>query len=92
MPDFQVEDLDISPDEFVYACNKREIKELIDTLVEENHISKNDIITGKTERSRANSSDIIFDNNLDTISRNRLHLTIEEEEMINKLAERFKFL
>ena len=92
MPDFQVEDLDISPDEFVYACNKREIKELIDTLVEENHISKNDIITGKTERSRANSSDIIFDNNLDAISRNRLHLTIEEEEMINKLAERFKFL
>lgn len=92
MPDFQVEDLDISPDEFVYACNKREIKELIDTLVEENHISKNDVITGKTERSRANSSDIIFDNNLDAISRNRLHLTIEEEEMINKLAERFKFL
>jgi hypothetical protein len=92
MPDFSVEDLDISPDEFVYACNKREIKELIDALVEENHISKNDVITGKTERSRANSSDIIFDNNLDAISRNRLHLTIEEEEMINKLAERFKFL
>ena len=92
MPDFQVEDVDISPDEFVYACNKREIKELIDTLVEENHISKNDVITGKTERSRANSSDIIFDNNLDAISRNRLHLTIEEEEMINKLAERFKYL
>ena len=91
MPDFSVEDLDISPDEFVYACNKREIKELIDALVEENHISKNDVITGKTERSRANSSDIIFDNNLDALSRNRWHLTLEEEEMINKLAERFKY-
>jgi hypothetical protein len=92
MPDFAVDDLDISPDEYVYACSKREIKELIDTLVEENHISKNDVITGKTERSRANSSDIIFDNNLDAISRNRLYLSLEEEEMINKLAERFKFL
>ena len=92
MPDFSVEDVDISPDEFVYACSKKEIKELIDTLVEENHISKNDVIAYRTQRSGPNSSDIIFDNNLDAISRNRLHLTIEEEEMINKLAERFKFL
>lgn len=92
MPDFSVDDLDISPDEYVYACSKREIKELIDTLVEENHISKNDVITGKTERSRANALDIMFDNNLDAISRNRLYLSLEEEEMINKLAERFKFL
>ena len=92
MPDFQVEDLDISPDEFVYACNKREIKELIDTLVEENHISKNDVTAYRTQRSGPNSSDIIFDNNLDAISRNRLYLSLEEEEMINKLAQRFKYL
>jgi hypothetical protein len=92
MPDFQVEDIDIDPSEYVYACNKREIKELIDTLVEEGHISKNDVTDYRTQRSGPNASDIIFDNNLDVLSRNRLYLTIEEEEMINKLAERFKYL
>ena len=92
MPDFQVEDVDVSPDEFVYACSKREIKELIDTLIEENHIVKNDVVAYRTQRSGPNPLDIIFDNNLDAISRNRLYLTLEEEEMINKLAERFKHL
>lgn len=92
MPDFQVEDVDVSPDEFVYACNKREIKELIDTLIEENHIVKNDVVAYRTHRSGPNALDIIFDNNLDAISRNRLYLTLEEEEMINKLGERFRYL
>ena len=92
MPDFQVEDVDVSPDEFVYACNKREIKELIDTLIEENHIVKNDVVAYRTQRSGPNALDIIFDNNLDAISRNRLYLTLEEEEMINKLGERFRYL
>ena len=92
MPDFQVEDVDVSPDEFVYACNKREIKELIDTLIEENHIVKNDVVAYRTQRSGPNALDIIFDNNLDAISRNRLYLTLEEEEMISKLGERFRYL
>lgn len=92
MPDFQVEDVDVSPDEFVYACNKREIKELIDTLIEENHIVKNDVVAYRTQRSGPNALDIIFDNNLDAISRNRLYLTSEEEEMINKLGQRFRYL
>lgn len=92
MPDFAVDDLDISPDEFVYACSKKEIKELIDTLIEENHIVKNDVVAYRTQRSGPNSSDITFDNSLDAISRNRLYLSLDEEEMINKLAQRFKYL
>ena len=92
MPDFQVEDIDIEPSEFVYACNKREIKELIDTLIEENHIKEDAVITGKTQTTRANVADCIFNDNLDVLSANRLYLSIEEEDMINKLAERFKYL
>ena len=92
MPDFQVEDVDIDPSEFVYACNKREIKELIDTLIEENHIKPDAVINGKTQSTSGNVPDSIFKNNLDVLSANRLHLTIEEEDMINKLAERFKYL
>lgn len=92
MPSFQVEDLDIDSDEFVYACNKREIKELIDTLVEEGHISKADVITGTDNHKGSTPSDSIFYRNLDSIARNRLQLTLEEEEMINKLGERFRYL
>jgi hypothetical protein len=92
MPSFQVDDLDIDSDEFVYACNKREIKELIDTLVEEGHISKADVITGTDNHKGLTPSDTIFYRSLDSIARNRLQLTVEEEEMINKLGEKFKYL
>lgn len=92
MPDFQVEDIDIDPSEFVYACNKREIKELIDTLIEEDHIRADAAISGKTQSTSANVPDCIFNYNLNVLSANRLYLTIEEEDMINKLAERFKYL
>ena len=92
MPDFQVEDIDIDPSEFVYACNKREIKELIDTLIEENHIRQDAVINDETKITRANVPDSIFNDNLNVLSTNRLHLTIEEEDLINKLAERFRYL
>jgi len=92
MPDFQVEDVDIDPSEFVYACNKREIKELIDTLIEENHIKPDAVINDKTQSISNNVPNSIFKDNLDVLSANRLYLTLEEEDMINKLAERFKYL
>ena len=92
MPDFQVEDVDIDPSEFVYACNKREIKELIDTLIEENHIKPDAVMTGKSQNTVGSIGDSIFNDNLRVLSNNRLYLTLDEEEMINKLAERFKYL
>ena len=92
MPDFQVEDIDIDPSEFVYTCNKREIKELIDTLIEENHIRQDAVINDETQITRANVPDCIFNDNLNVLSTNRLRLTIEEEDLINKLAERFRYL
>ena len=92
MPSFQVEDLDIDSDEFVYACNKREIKELIDTLIEENHIRADAVINSTNQSTRANVPDSIFNDNLDILSANRLRLTLDEEDMIIKLAQRFKNL
>lgn len=77
MPDFQVEDIDIDPSEFVYACNKREIKELIDTLIEENHIKPDAVIDYKTQSTSNNVPNSIFKDNLDVLSANRLYLTIE---------------
>jgi len=38
MPDFYVDDVSIDPSEFVGACSKKELKELIQILVDDGHI------------------------------------------------------
>lgn len=38
MPDFYVDDVNIDPSEFVGACSKKELKELIQILVDYGHI------------------------------------------------------
>lgn len=84
MPDFTPDDLDISPSEFVYACSKREIAELIDELIEEGHLPE--------ERTKDHSTpqNVIFNESLDILSKNRLQLTLEEEDYIVNLAKKFK--
>ena len=44
MPEFDTY-VDVDIDDFVSACSKREIKELIDILIEDGHISKSSIIS-----------------------------------------------
>lgn len=88
MPDFYADDISIDPDEYVSACNKREIQELIDVLVEDGHIPK----PVGVENVRGNLNDDTFRESLDTLSRCRHMLTVEEEAFINKLGERFKYL
>lgn len=85
MPTFYAEDIDIDPDEFVSSCNSREIKELIDALVEDGHIPKtNDV---------APADKNLLDNDWDEVigkiaGLGRLRLTNEEEETIRKIANR----
>jgi hypothetical protein len=91
MPSFDVEEVDIDPSEFVSACSKREIKELIQELTDEGHIKKDSPIENSGPSS-PNIADSVFDDSLNILYRNRLYLSVEEEDMINKLAERFKYL
>lgn len=92
MPDFTPDDLDISPSEFVYSCNKREIGQLIETLVEDGHLSPDRKEGGANGIRRPNINDQIFWDSLDNLAKCRDLLSIEEETYINKLAERFKHL
>ncbi len=87
MPDFTPDDLDISPSDFVYACNKREIAELIDELIEEGHLPKE---RTRFSESHSTPQGVIFNHSLDVLSQNRLQLTLEEEEYINNLAKRLQ--
>ncbi len=88
MPYFTTEaEIDIDPSEFVDSCSKGEITELIDYLIEEDHLPKE-----RTRFSDIHSTPqgLIFNESLDVLSQNRLQLTLEEEEYINNIAKRLK--
>ena len=83
MPDFYVDDLNISPSDFVDACSKREIAELIEILVEDGYVDNQSILT-----SNRTYSDESYTKALVKLSESRLRLTNEEEEIIKKIADR----
>lgn len=83
MPDFSVEDVEISPSEFVYACSKREIKDLIECLQEEDYIKGN-----LHPVDNANLLDKEWSEVCQKLNDSRLQLTLEEEEIIKKIAFR----
>lgn len=84
MPNFYVEDLDISPDEFVAACSDREINELVDILVDEGIIKQETL----TNNPNNNILDEIFNEALQKLAISRHRLTNEEEEIIKIIASR----
>lgn len=92
MPDFSVDDIEINPGEYVYACNKREIAQLIDELVEEGHISPERRDGGADGVRRPNINDVKFWESLDKLAKCRDLLSIKEENFINSLADKFKHL
>ena len=86
MPNFNVEtDIDIDIDDFFDACNKAEIAALIEYLEDEGHISK------RIEINSGNKtfSEMYFEEKLTKIANNRLLLSDEKFELIEKIANRF---
>jgi hypothetical protein len=92
MPNFRVDDLDIEPHEFVDSCSRSERRELIDYLIEGGHISKERGLNLSNGVKNPNINDELYLSSLNVLSKSRHLLSIEEEEMINKLAEKFKYL
>ena len=90
MPEFAAE-VDIDPSEFIDSCNSREIKELIEALVEDGHISPDRMeLNSNTGVRNPNHYDETFWESLDHLAKCRHMLTIEEETYINELAKKFK--
>ena len=86
MPEFYVEDIDIDPSDFVSACSKREIDELIDALAEDGYIVKP---INNVPLEDKNLLDEEWDEVMGKLSgRARLRLTNEEEETIRNIANR----
>jgi hypothetical protein len=92
MPSFYVDDVDIDPDEFLSSCNKREVQELIDALVESGDISPAQRDGSAYGVNRPNHNDEKFWESLAQLMKCRDLLSVEEEAYINNLAEKFKYL
>ena len=84
MPDFSTY-IDIDPDEYISSCSNREIKELIDSLIEEGHLPE---ASSKNEPKNKNILDLLWDEMCDKIRRGRLRLTSEDEEIINTISNK----
>ena len=85
-------DLDIEVYEFVRACSKRDIKELIKELVDEGHLPKDLYYENgevKKEMIRKTSSEIEFSDNLDKLKEKYFSLNQEEEVSLSKIFKKY---
>lgn len=95
MPEFTAE-IDIDPSEFVLDCSSKEINELIKTLHDDGHLTEyfklNKILDPNSSivivEPNANLMEIEWSEVITKLSRNRLILFSEEEELIKKIANR----
>lgn len=88
MASFSVDDIDIDPVEFMNECSRWEIDEVVEWLVERGRIdSKN---SNSDEEFIHNDNDFL--RNVDAIGRSRHLLSVEEENIINRIGEKFKHL
>jgi hypothetical protein len=94
MPDFTPDDINIDPSEFVDACSSTERQELIDYLIECGFISEDqkDIKKPNYGVRRPNVNDQTFWESLERLAKCRHLLSIEEENFINNLSNKFKYI
>jgi hypothetical protein len=84
MPNFYV---DVEIDEFVDNLGRREVEELIDYLKEEGYLKNNDL--KRLSNNSENLNDNMWFETCRKLLNNRLLLTNEEQEMIEKISQRF---
>ena len=81
-------DVDIDIDEFVSECSSREIKELINALIEDGHLSKHPLIPGYDDKLSKMEEE--FMGKLHVISSKYYSMTEEELEIINNLYNKYR--
>ena len=86
MPDFSTE-IDIEPWEYVSECNGREIDELIETLIEDGHLSR---FNGKVQPNKQGGSvmDLEWADVITKLKNSKHLLSVEEENTIIKIANK----
>ena len=79
-------EIEIDPSDYLDNCSDDEIEELIEELVERGFIKSNNIIDQSVL-----SNDLDFVQNIMKLANpcNRMLLTVEEEQILEKMASRF---
>lgn len=85
MPSFYVDELDIDVGEFLDACSKREIKTLIEYLIEDGHIEKETVLPIKNR----NHFDDEWDSIIGNLRSKRLIISDEDEKLIREISKRY---
>jgi len=93
MPDFST-DIDIDPSEFVDACSSSERRELINHLIEGGYITEDQLDLKKTNHGvrNPNVNDKTYWDALNVLMKSRHLLTLDEEQLIIKISDKFKYL
>lgn len=86
MPDFSTE-IDIEPWEYISECNRREIDELIETLIEDGHLA---VFNGKAvpKKEGASVMDMEWDEILTKIRNSKHLLSNDDESVILNIANK----
>lgn len=77
-------DVDIDIDEFLSNCSQKDIKYIIDSLIEDGHLDKKIIDIEKKKSVLDND----WQDSLDKLKNNRHRLTVEEENVIQKICDK----
>ena len=84
--------VDVEVDEFVDSCSKREIKELIDYLVDEGHLPESVLDNNGDIKDSKNSKSYLeqeFINNIDYLKSKYYSLSGEDESEIMKIIKKY---
>ena len=87
MPEFESY-VDVDVDEFVSSCSSREIKELIDCLIEDGHLKENQFVKQSDDKRGVLEEEFL--EKLTVISGKYYSMTEEELESINNLYNKYR--
>ena len=87
MPEFESY-VDVDVDEFVSSCSKREIKELIECLVEDGHLEKNQFVKQPDDKKGVLEEEFL--NKLEVLSTKYYSMSGEEVEFIDNLYNKYR--
>ena len=85
-------DIDIEIYEFVRSCSQREIKELIEELIENDHLPK-DVLNQKgdvkKEMHRKTGSEVEFENKLDKLKEKYFSISQEDDVTLQSIIKKY---
>jgi hypothetical protein len=87
MPEFETY-VDVDVDEFINVCSKREIRRLIECLVEEDHLPESVLTFKEVSNERRGRGESEFIEKIDLLKEKYYSLSVEEEDSIEKIFKK----